>query len=342
MAFKLIFSDGFDQYTDGPDLLDRWSSNSSSGIVDVHTTNGRNGGGCLVIVGHTVSTPLVYSFGSGYSCGVIGFALKMYGTAPNLAMDGPLVFGVGAGRLTLAIGTDRLLRLYKGKIAGTLLATSTTALSLGVWAYLELRFYIHDTTGEYELKIDGVSEFSATSVDTRDSTTATGFDWMMFDVFRADTYIDDLYVLGDTANTAGGFLGDVAVEVFMPNAQGTYTDFTRSTGTTDWDLLDEQPASATDYVYCSTAADQVTVNFADASAGPDIKGVSLWAHCDMGSGGARDVKLLCDSGATLDASSAKRIRYDAGLMEGYLADPNTSVAWTLSGFNAAEFGVEIA
>ncbi|MEA3242331.1 MAG: hypothetical protein U9Q19_02685 [Pseudomonadota bacterium] len=239
--------------------------------------------------------------------------------------------------------SDGKLNLYRGTYLGTLLASGTTILTVGTWFYIELKCYMDDTNGEYELRINGNSEFSANTVDTRDDPDSNYASRVTFynPYDTGDTYLDDIYILGDTANTAGGFLGDVSIETVMPNANGTQADFTRSAGASDWELVDEVPASDTDYLYSSTAADQVTVNFTDAGAGADIVAASLWTHCSIGSGGGRDIKLLCDSGATLDASASKRIRHDAALMEGYLVDPNTAAAWTLTNLNLAEFGIEI-
>jgi hypothetical protein len=270
--------------------------------------------------------------------------MKMETTWPSTTTrDFPFSIKAADTQVSLVMQSDGKLDLFRGGYGGTLLAAGTTTITVGSWFYIELRVYIDDSSGEYELRIDGNTEYSATTVDTRnDATYNFGSRILFYNPYNGDDcFIDDVYVLGDTANTAGGFLGDCAIETYMPNADGTQTDFTRSTGSTDWELVDEVPASETDYLYSSTAADQVTVNFANAGAGADIVAAAAWAHCSMGSGGGRDIKLLCDSGATLDASTSKRLRNDAAVMEGYLVDPNTAAAWTLTNLNLAEFGIEV-
>ena len=137
------------------------------------------------------------------------------------------------------------------------------------------------------------------------------------------------------------FLGDVTVDAHAPNADGTAGDWTRSAGITDWELIDDQPLVTTDYLYSSTALDQVTVNVADATGSADIQAVGLWTQTEMKSGGNRDIKFLCDSGVTVYKSGATRTRPGAAILNGYINDPNTSAAWTITNFNAAEFGLEI-
>ena len=346
MAHELLLSDGFDWASSGSDLTKRWTFRDSA--VNVSATYARGTGKGVTISPQTTqagSLDLVYNLLASKRMGIIGFAiyyedLNDFGTLTGA----PLKITHDVTQLTLVLDTSNFFRLYRGSHNGTLLATGTTLIQTVTWYYVELRFFIDSTAGSYELKINESTEFSATSVNTQASTVEGK--WSQFGFtphYSSGQYwLDDVYALGDDTDTAGGFLGDVKVDYYLPNADGTYTDFTRSAGTTDYELVDEAVPSATDYLYSSTTGHQVTVNFADAPSGADIVGVGAWAHCSLGTGGGRDVKVLCKSGATLDQGAAQRVSTNQGRFGGYLNDPNTASSWTLTNLNAAEFGLEIA
>jgi hypothetical protein len=285
---------------------------------------------------------------------VVGFAVK-FDTIASILKDSPISFGSqnpnhgGDMQVSLVLELNGKLSVYRGGIAGTLLATSTTVLQIETWYYLELRVYVDNTLGEYELKIDGVTEISATSVDTQGSATddAIGMMTLITPDFLTSqtgkyTLFDDMYIRGDTVNTAGGFFGDVRIEHKLPNANGTNRDWTLSTGTDDFAVLDEVTGTMTDYAYTSTAADQITCGMEDVSGTSVIKEVTLIGRTKIGSSGARDLKPVCKSGATTDVGAAKRTLQDSYLQPvTYSVDPNTAATWTETNLNAAEFGFEI-
>jgi hypothetical protein len=356
MAIETLILDGFDGYSTTTDATydNRWA------IITGWTWNGtfgRESGGCLR---HSITTSEYVAFHNlpqAVRTIVVGFALK-FGRMPDTEGEFPLELLSGAygntnfvNQLGLSIGADGKFRLYRGDFGtGTLLATGTTVLVTDSWYYIEFRAYIDDTAGEYELKIDGSSEFSGTAVDTQNNAGDNTIGAV--GLFTPDhntnltqvyTIIDDFYLRGDpTANTAGGFLGDVRIVCKVPDANGTNRDWTLSTGTDDFAVLDEIPPASADYAYSSTATDQITCGMEDLTGSITIKEVALYTHTSIGASGSREVKPVCKSGATTDVGSARRVLQHAYIPpEMYPVDPNTATAWTLTNLNAAEFGLEV-
>ena len=347
MAIKTYLLESFESHTNPDTIDDRWGKwyiayNLSAGVS-------RTGDKGIAI-------------GENSYCGfaprenlrmiVIGFAIRF---RTLRASDNERLISIFTGttyesfyQLELELDYTGVFKLYRGSAAsGTLLDTGTTVIQPYAWYYIELRIYVDDTNGEYELKIDGVTEFSDSTVDTQNDAT---YNYVSHFLLRQDSSagspgdndIDDVYVRGDTTtNTAGGFLGPVSIKTCRPNANGTDRDWACSTGTDDYALVDEQTYSSTDYLYDSTDGNQVTMGFENCTAGATIKSVILCNWSYISSGAGRDMIPLCRSNGTVYQGSPRKVldlAYEA--FEAYDVDPDTGSAWTESAFNAAEFGVE--
>lgn len=345
MAFELLFTDPFSNY--GSDMgngIKRWTIVQTNVYFDINIGGGRNSTNGLQFKVTSSTYIMAYVLQDVMRCGILGMALRpASGYANTKSFPFQLRYG-DTVQVTLYLGSDLKYYLYRGtKEAGTLLASGTTTVSLDLYHYVEFKCFIDNTVGSYELKIDGNTEFSGTNADTQAHASVNTFDRFNLTAPNGvgQVTVDDFYFLGDTADTAGGWLGDCSVEPHYPNVDGTYGDWGYSTGTTYYTLIDEVQPSQTDYAYSSVAADQITVGVDDATGSENVAGVMCWAYSSMGSGGARNAKMLCKSGATLDQGPSQRIRGGASLGKGYLTDPNTGLAWTVTNLNAAEFGMEV-
>jgi hypothetical protein len=220
---------------------------------------------------------------------------------------------------------------------------------LSAWYFIELKATIHDTTGSYELRVNGTNVLSQTNVDTRNGGSGV----VTLIQFGSQTgtsqpagpatmNMDDIYVCDSSGSLNNDFLGDVAVQTIYPTSDSSVA-WTRSAGGTSYTLVDEStPNGDTDYVESSTAAQQDIYGYGDLAAATNtVLGVQINAVARKDDAGARQVKLLTKSGGTTYASSA------LGLSTTYTfysevreTNPNTAVSWTESDVNSAEFGVE--
>jgi hypothetical protein len=95
------------------------------------------------------------------------------------------------------------------------------------------------------------------------------------------------------------------------------------------------------YLSDSTVGDQSRVTFA-AITGQGVKGIQVYTRTRKDDAGARAYRVTCKSGATT-IDNGSDIYLATGyqtISQVYETDPNTSAAWTISGVNAAEFGVK--
>jgi hypothetical protein len=361
MAWVTQFLDGFDHYATA-DIGAKWSSSTASGGQTIDSTVFRNSGKALKIT--SIAQSGVFKSIGQASNYCIGFGLYLNIIPPGSTVStstGEAVMGLGeglnfalAGQVGLAVLSDGKLHAVRGSINGagfssaTDLGASTTTLSPTTWYYVEMRVFIDGTVGQLEVRINGVVEINLTGINTKAQTwnyaTVIAFAGGSSSQTTAK-YYDDLYVRTSSSGSAetGGFLGDIKVKPYYPNADGTYTAMTCSTGSTHYTLVDETAPNITDYVSSSTALTKDSYGFQDASETGSIKAVQLSAYCYKVDAGFRGVDVFIKSGATeVFAASQPLSTTPKYVTKMYEQDPNTSADWSQTNFNAAEFGVRIS
>src|SRR5881394_3509088 len=159
MALDLRFLDGFDHYTS---LLLKWSF----GTGTVSPTGGRFGGGRLTNIGTPLIRPTkVFENQPSYA---VGWAVKFTGAGgpTNVTiltlMDGATV------QVQLQYTNAGVVQLLRG---ATIIAIGTTVLEAQQWYYLEFGVTIHPPTGNFVLRINGTTEFSGSSANTRNTAS---------------------------------------------------------------------------------------------------------------------------------------------------------------------------
>lgn len=328
----LIFLDGFDHYATA-DLTKKWTSLGTYSPT-ISSTLGRRSGGALV--GNTSSTTSeVKKAITAISTVIVGVAYK-----PNSSADVIRLYEGATQHITLYFSSGTF-KLYRGTNTGTLLATGTTSVTLGTWVYLELKVTINDTTGAYEFRLNGVSEFSATNVDTRNGGTSDVVDTVSLGGYNG--YFDDLYICSTSGSANNDFLGDCRIDTIMPTGDGNYSQFTPSTGTAHWSLVDEKPTNTTDYVSDATSGDRDSYTFPDLSglSSQTVYGVQINAYSQKSDAGARSLGTMARlSGTDSDGASVALPTSWSFISQIYETDP-ASAAWTESNVNAAEFGVKV-
>ncbi len=223
--------------------------------------------------------------------------------------------------------------------AGTTFGATPTTPNLGIaastWYYLELDYYVDDTNGTYDFRVNGVSYASGTG-DSRNGGTGVinTFAFQQPNATACD--LDDMYM----ASGSTSFQGDSRVITDMPNADGTYTAWTASAGS-DYQCVDEIPYNGdTDYISTSTATADDTFGFPSTGVTGTVLGVQTQAIARKDDAAARNLALLVDSGGTLSVGSSQALGASyAQYKRTDLVDPDTGSAWAMTAVNAAEYGV---
>jgi hypothetical protein len=114
-------------------------------------------------------------------------------------------------------------------------------------------------------------------------------------------------------------------------------------GAQNWMAVQEYPPDDnSSYVTDATVSDQDRYTYPSV-AGSAVKAVVVNVRAEKDDSAARSIRMVAKSGATVvdnGTDFALTLNTYADFQGVFETDPNTSVAWTVSGVNAAEFGVK--
>jgi hypothetical protein len=217
-------------------------------------------------------------------------------------------------------------------------------LLTNTWYYLEFKILCNNTTGTYEVKLGGtqIAALTATGVDTKEGANDYHDNVRFFAQTSARLTIDDLYILDGTAG-ASDFLGNSRVQTVRPTSDYSVGFETPANGT-HYDDVDENPCDDdTTYVEDDDTSDRDLYEYADLTSAPTVTCVQLCADCRETDANTFNIKQPIRSGTTIYSGSPEAVNTTSYItkMRRAETDPDTSNAWTLSGVNSAQFGVEV-
>lgn len=337
----LRFVESFDTYATA-DLLEKWDATESS-ITGQAISAGNGRRGTAAFTSSTTGRGLIKAVPS-HATYTVGLALNLASAVVGSQTTFLEFRELGSIHLQLRINPDLSVTVRR---SSTTLATSAAGvIAASGYCYIEFKGTINDTTGSYELRVNGANVLSATGVDTRDGGTGVITSVALMHAAN-NAYFDDLYMCDGAGSTNNSFLGDVRVDAGLPNANGNSSQLLGSDGnsTNNYQLVDETPPNDdTDYVGSATVSQKDTYGFPNMLHSPaNIYGVQILINAKKDDAGLRSVCSVTRSGGsdTDGATQALSTSYQY-FLEILETDPNTAAAWTQSGYNAAEFGAKVA
>lgn len=330
--------DGFDHYgsTDGTKV---YTAVADFGVAGP----GRYNNGQYMRLRYNNGNSIVKTF-SNHARWTVGFALNI--------IDGTLSMGDGTilqlldgasvqCTLCLANTGNRVLSLYRGAYNTTLLSLGTFVFNTSAWYYIELDYLIDPSGGSWEVRINGVTEFSGTG-NTRATANTQAASILMKNAANSEIRIDDLYVAD--GNPAGhvGFLGEIAVVTKYPNGAGAHTDWTPSAGS-NYQCVDETPQNNdTDYVASGTP-NQIDTYKYPTMVDAQVLAVAPTLIARKDDAGARVIApVFRHSNGTEEVGASK------GLLDNFMQyqeiwekNPVTDLDWVASEIADGEFGVKL-
>jgi hypothetical protein len=334
----LIFVDSFDHYAFADRNL-KWSLTGDQG-GSLSSGNGRWGTTCLQFTHgndywqKTVPGAATYVVGAAH----VGFG---FSTSHRFFR----FYDSGTEHLYLTVDGTGRVAVYRG--GGTLLGTGTTALSSGVYYYLEMKATIHDSTGSVEVRVNGVTEINLTNQDTRNGATAN------INQIRiglgvnqgiSTHRIDDFYICDTNGSANNDFLGDVRIQALFPNGNGNSSVLVGSdaNSTDNYLLVDETAPNTSDYVESSTPGDKDTYAFGNLTpTSGTVHGLQVLPFAAKTDAGVRSIASVARLSGTEEDSADKAL----GATYTYHPDIRETKpgggAWSISDVNSAEFGVKV-
>ena len=239
---------------------------------------------------------------------------------------------------SLYISTYNRLEVW---LASTMIAASSKLLVSGTWYYIEWKHVCHASSGSIEIRVNGEVVVNVSGVDTQAS--APPIDYVRFTAQDALSALDDIYILDITGGVNDDFLGPCLVESLLPNADTADADFTPSTGTDHYALVNEVPCDLdTTYLDSSLSGDKDIWAYENISEiDGAVHGVMVWT-CTAAPSGSYTLKTVADDGTTEDTDSGFTVNTTTfvGLLRLMDATPSAG-SWSTALVNGSSFGVEV-
>lgn len=254
----------------------------------------------------------------------------------------------GTGGFSVSLNADRSLTVKRGSTS--LGSSAAGAVPLDDWCYLELKLICDSTTGSYEVDIDGVDVLSATGVDTQHSSD-NFHDVVRFSGALASTtpekgvQIDDFWVCDSTgAAPMNTFLGSgIKISTIHPDGDGDDTDWTPSTGITNYNLVDEEVLVDSDYVEAAITSD---VDLYTYEALPDIhnlKAVQVVTEALSTEPAEWTLETVVKQNPTVDSDGGQILGSSEwlGITRTMETNPVTTSNWTVAEVDNLQIGVRV-
>ena len=217
---------------------------------------------------------------------------------------------------------------------------------INAWTHFSIKWKADNAAaGTFDVFVNGVNVFTFAG-DTINSGSATANAFRFGAGNTMDMFYDDIFICDDTgAAPFNDILADRRIDLIMPDAAGDSTQWAVTGAASNFDAVNEIPADDdTSYVEDAVSAQLDLYNMASLPSGiSTIDGVQVTALARNPDGGSSGLILKVKTGA-VEADSATfapptNYKYFADI---FLVDPDTTVAWTVSGVNGMQAGVEVS
>jgi hypothetical protein len=231
---------------------------------------------------------------------------------------------------------------------GTVIDTTVGAnIGVDMWHHVEFKVKCHDTNGEYEVKVDGITVASATGVDTKDGSLSGDY----HDVVRLNPsnysvpYWDDLYICDSTGAQNNDFLGNQRVSAIFPGGGDVTADWETVVPVgAHYEAVDEEEVDDdSSYIEDDDSGDRDIWNYGSVPTFGQIQGLQINTDCKETDATDFTLITVIKSGGTEYDDSPQAAGSGDWLTLRRIAelDPDTSALWTESGINNAAFGVKV-
>jgi len=314
--------------------------NGSRGIRLSHTFSSYTDRGirilCLLpttLVGKTVAV------GSHYYTQHTGYNTNYYGAGAIFAFHGPDIRIYNDGnRFIIHRGTTYIAQSPEG-----------TGFGVDQWHHVEVLLFSDASAGAVTIKLDGVEVYAGTGLNTG-GADITG-------VRLSSAYYVNIYAQYDNIYFADELQGILNMVLKRPNGDYDASDFTCSSGTDRYALIDEDYDGDASYIESSTVGHKAVFDYEDYTGSGDIVAVQVNTVAKVTDAGSRTIQHLYVQNSTeylgsgdLDSSADEGFELTSAYPGQGVTEPpyfevlNTQpdgTAWNTADFNALKIGVEV-
>lgn len=334
----LRFIDGFDHYST---YLQKWTSVSSN-------TSPSSGAARFGTAGHNQgSSRWIRKTLDAQPTWTIGTAVKSNDNIADMFLS--LMDGTSIQILLYMDRAAGEFRVYRGTFAAQLGSSGFYTVNQGVWNYIEFQGTIHNSTGSYEVRINGTTVLSGSGLDTQATGNASANVIGVGEQTGNNSYslwFDDLYVCDGTGGSPyDDFLGDVRVDALYPDGNGNSSQFVGSDGNSvdNYLLVDEvTPNDDTDYVESSTIGNKDTYTYSNlVPTSGTVYGVQVLPWVRKTDAGTKEFCSIARLAGTEEDSATKTLSTSYQYLPDIRITKPGGGAWSVSDINSTEFGQKV-
>ena len=276
----------------------------------------------------------------------VGVAFRLWMSAlPGASNQQPdvLAFSDTANsvQVYLLVETTGILAVYRGSTV--LGRSSVPVITAGAWNHIEMKVFFSQTVGTVEVRVNGTAKIELTAQDTC-NTANVECSQIRFNSsgVMSTYYIKDLLIWNDSGSLNNDFMGDCQIVSLIPDGDDTL-NWTPSTGSTGYDLINETTPDDTDYIAADSTPPAESI-FTLSDLDPEVvtvKGLMTFVRALKTDGGTANLQVSLVSGVDEDAGSDRPITVTATTWSDISeTDPATAASWTPLSVNAAKLKID--
>ncbi len=317
--------------------------NTAVSTLQRHRTASGYGGAQSLRIGGSGSLQIVGPVGGGVAdeihVAIYRDSVAGGGTASVVFQD-----SANADQFAVTIAGDGLIRLRRGGVSGTIVATSAAAFTTDTWNTFKIVVTLREaaSAGRVQVFANGsavAAVDTGAGVDCRNTAINDFFSVTLSGGGASHVnYFDDFYW------TSTGLIPDEPLFIpgLDPTSDTATVQFTPSTGADAYAVIDENPVSTADYNETTVAGDEDRLNLSNLPGTPvSVLAVKVAAH-GTGDGTLTNLRTLVESNGSTTygtnqpvASGSYSTVYDI-----YETDPSGGAAWTPARIDAMIAGYE--
>ena len=351
-----IWSDGFSAYELLSDLDSQYTREGVTNNLRLVQDGGPSENGSVRLGGVDQSNSGFYrDLGTSLTIGFIGFWFKFNDFDTSDGLD-DMIFKLSATttvRMSMRLSSDGSVQIRRSTTGTEHFDSADPSDTVDGQAH----YLFRGTEYKIELKIEGVNNTGSLELRVNDEVWGV-LDGKDFDgtynrlSFQtgltgegADFEISDLYVMDDqgTIKDNATFLGSRwAIEILRPDAEAAGIAFTPESGTDNSEMVDDAPRNNQDTDWNDSTGDAQVDRFTstDTLNGAQIHNARV-INVARHTGSSQNFRAKIFEGATDgDGGDEALTETFAVYMEDYEINPDTSLPWTVTEIEAAEFGYE--
>jgi hypothetical protein len=344
----LIFCDGFDHYATA-DITKKWTTFKGGALqTHINPSGGRRGGGCFETTIDECYIQRTYNSAASW---IIGVAYKYeheatYGPPGIIAL-----LDNGSYQCEVRLDEDSTLSVTRNgnSVSG---GKGTQAISAGVWHYIEFKVTIGTSiaAGTCVVKVDGATVVTVAAGQSVQNTVNASANQVRIGAmgvtyFAGTTQFDDHYICNPSGAHNNDFLGDVRVDTLFPTSDGHYTDWTPSSGSSHFALVDDATPDLGTYVGSTTVGNRDSYGMSELEplVSQTVYGVQVNVAVLKDTTGLRSIETFLRSNSVdVDGATAAISTDQAFISQVFETNPDGGVAWTETTVDAAEAGVKVS